>query len=456
MYMKRFFALALAILMVVVALPHSPAKAQGKSLQVYLTSIDQPTQDLLNKTIIPAFITANPDVASVEVITGTWGDFDTSLAGWFAAGKGPDIVYLGSEYAPVYGKLLANLDQYINAKTFPALKSYLPGAISTVTFDGHIRGLPLLFSPRPIFYRTDLVKGAPSLKDFKPPLTFTAAVQFAKDNSAVANGAITKQAFFNANPGSPDGLFDSQEFIAAIWAAGGELYKADGTSAFDSAQTKEALQFMYDRRRAILPDEKTATLPAFTGTSLSTGTVVSAITPFWNVPAADDKVWANIAIEPYPAGKAGKPTIQVFTDWAGVPAYSPNPDLAAKFLIFLGSTDNVASLQKIAGYIPPRTDAWDALRKSSPLWNTVFDLVTNPKYNVRGFSDIRGSADLRPMLVSEVNLYLTDQLSLADVQTALKIQYDAILLKDGFLGGAPKAAATAAPTAVATAVATAQ
>jgi len=285
-------------------------------------------------------------------------------------------------------------------------------------------------------------------------LTFTDAVKFAKDNSAVASGAITKQAFFNANPGSPDGLFDSQEFIAAIWAAGGALYKKDGTSAFDSAATTEALKFMYDRRRAILPDEKTATLPAFTGTSLSTGTVVSAITPFWNIPAADDKVWASIAIAPYPAGKAGKPTIQVFTDWAGVPAYSPNPDLAAKFLIFLGSTDNVAALQKIAGYIPPRTDAWDALKKSSPLWNTVFALVTNPKYNVAGFSDIRGSADLRPMLVSEVNLYLTDQLSLADTQTALKTQYDAILVKDGFLAGAA-GAATAAPTMAATMAATA-
>jgi len=451
--MKRFFALALAILMVVVALPHSPAKAADKSLQIYLTSIDQPTQDWFNKTAFPAFQKDNPGV-TLEVITGTWGDFDTSLAGWFATGKGPDILYLGSEYAPVYGKLLANLDSYINAKTFPALKDYLPGAIQTVTYDGHLRGLPLLFSPRPIFYRTDLVKGAPALKDFKPPLTFTDAVKFAKDNSAVASGAVTKQAFFNANPGSPDGLFDSQEFIAAICAAGGELYKKDGSSAFDSAQTKEALQFFYDRRRAILPDEKTATLPSPTVSSLSTGTVVSAITPFWNIPAADDKVWASIAIAPYPAGKAGKPTIQVFTDWAGVPAYSPNPDLAAKFLIFLGSTDNVASLQKIAGYIPPRTDAWDALRKTSPLWNTVFDLVTNTKYSVRGFSDIRGSADLRPMLVEQVNLYLTDQKNLADTQASLKKEYDAILTKDGFLGGGA-AAATAAPTMAATAAATA-
>jgi len=141
--MKRFFALALAILMVVVALPHSAAKAEGKSLQIYLTAIDQPTQDWLNKTAIPAFITANPDVASVDVITGGWGDVDASLAGWFAAGKGPDIMYLGSEYGAEYGKLLANLDTYINATTFPALKYYLPGAISTVTYDGHLRGLPL-------------------------------------------------------------------------------------------------------------------------------------------------------------------------------------------------------------------------------------------------------------------------------------------------------------------------
>ena len=32
-----------------------------------------------------------------------WGDFDVTVAGWITTGEGPDIVYLGSEYAATYG-----------------------------------------------------------------------------------------------------------------------------------------------------------------------------------------------------------------------------------------------------------------------------------------------------------------------------------------------------------------
>jgi len=443
--MKRFFALALAILMVVVALPHTPAKAQGKSLQVYVTGIDQKLQDWFNNTAIPAFQKDNPDV-TVSIITGGWGDFDTSVAGWITTGKGPDIVYLGSEYASTYGKLLANIDPYI--KAWPDLKNYLPASLATVTYDGHMRGLPILMASRPVFYRTDLVKGG--AKDFKAPLTFTAAVKFAKDNTVIASAALTQQGFFNSNPGSADGLFDAQEFIGAIWAAGGELYKKDGSSDFDSAQTKEALQFLYNRRRAVLPDEKTATLPAFQGPPIASGKVVSGIFPMWNMPPIGDKLWDNIDIEPNPAGAAGKPNIQVYTDWLSVPAYSPNPDLAASFLMFLGSKDNALAMNTIEGFVPVRTDAWDTL-KASPVWNKILTLTQ--QYG-RGFNGINASADLRPMLVEQVNLYLTDQKNLADTQASLKKEYDAILTKDGFLGGGA-AAATAAPTAAATAVSTA-
>jgi len=369
----------------------------------------------------PAFQKDNPGV-DLNIITGGWGDFDATVAGWMSTGSGPDIVYLGSEYAATYGKLLADMTPYL--KDWKELDQFLPASLETATYDGKLRGLPLLMSPRPVFYRTDLAKM--SGKDFKAPTTFADALQFVKDNTELKDSAVAKQGFIDIG----NGLFDAQEFIAYVWSAGGELYKKDGTSAFDSPETAEALKFMYDRRRAVMPTEKTAGLPAFEGTPLGSGKVVSGIFPMWNVPPLTDKIWDSVAIEPYPAGKNGKQLIQVFTDWLSVPAYSKNQELAGKFLKFIGSKDMALELNKVAGFTPVRKDAWDAIRKDSKVWDRLLTLAE--KYG-RGFSDIRASAELRPLLTEQVTLYLTDQQSLEDTQAKLKSEYDAILKKNGYL-----------------------
>ncbi|MFO7322547.1 MAG: extracellular solute-binding protein, partial [Chloroflexota bacterium] len=276
--------------------------------------------------------------------------------------------------------------------------------------------------PRPIFYRTDLIANP----DAGLPLTFEDALTFVAENSAVENNAITKQGFMDIG----SGLFDAQEFIAYIWSAGGELYYEDGSSAFDSPETAEAMQFMYDRRRIILPTETTAGLPPIEGYPIMSGNVISGIFPMWNMPPVDDEAWENIAMAPYPAGQNGQPLIQVFIDWLAVPAYAPNPELAVEFLKFIGSKDNAIALSNVAGFTPVRQDAWEELRASSPVWNNLLDLAV--EYG-RSFSDIRASAELRPLIVEQMTLYLTDQQSLQDTQRNLKDEYDAILEENGYL-----------------------
>jgi multiple sugar transport system substrate-binding protein len=415
--MKRLIALSFVLVMLLSALVIPAAAQDTKKLEIYITGLTDDTLKWFKETAFPAFEKDHPGT-KLEILTGGWGDFDATVAGWITTGSGPDIVYLGSEYAATYGKLLADMDPSL--KDWADLKNFLPAALETATYDGHLRGLPLLMSPRPVFYRTDLVK------DFKAPTNFDEALAFVKANSEVKDNAISKQGFIDIS----NGLFDAQEFIGYIWSAGGELYNADGTSAFDSDATKEALKFMYDRRRAIMPTEKTAGLPAFQGTPLASNLVVSGIFPMWNVPPVTDDIWKNVAIEPYPAGKNGKQIIQVFIDWLSVPAYSKNQELAGEFLKFIGSKDYAIQLNKVAGFTPVRTDAWEDITKNSPVWARLLELAQK---NGRSFSDIRASAELRPLVVEQVNKYLTDQQSLEDTQKALKDEYDAILKDNGYL-----------------------
>lgn len=423
--MKRLITLAVLLVMVgALIAPMHAAKADSRSLEVYITGLTDDTLKWFNTTVKPAFEAANPGV-TVSFQTGGWGDFDATVQGWLTTGSGPDVVYLGSEYASTYGKVLADMSSYF--KDWPDLKNYLPASLQTATYDGALRGLPILMSPRPVYYRSDLVK------DFKAPATFADAVKFAGDNTVVKSGALAQQGYMDIG----GGLFDWQEFIANLWADGGELYNADGTSAFDSTQTAAALQYMHDRRRAVLPDEKTAGLPQYQGTPLGSNLVVSGIFPLWNAPATnpDDKLWSNIDIEPMPAGpdKGGKQLIQVFTDWLSVPAYSKNQDLAAAFLKFIGTKDYALQLSKVAGWTPVRTDAWGDLKSGSKVWTKLLDIAQ--KYG-RGFNNVNDSAALSKLIITQGTLFVTDQQSLADTQANLKSQYDALLEKDGYVGAA--------------------
>ncbi len=417
--MKARFLMVVAVGLLLIAAVLPAAAQSDNSLEIYIAGLTDDTLAWFNETAFPAFQADHPDV-TLSVITGGWGDFDATVAGWITTGDGPEIVYLGSEYAATFGDLLTDMDPYL--KDWVAENNILPAAIETVTYDGHMRGLPLLLSPRPMFYRTDLAADASVI----PPLTFADSLAFVTANSAVTDGAISKQGFLDIG----SGLFDAQEFIAYIWSAGGELYNEDGSSAFDSAATAEALKFMYDRRRAILPTETTAGLPPFEGVPIASDAVVSGIFPMWNMPPVDDALWDNIAIAPYPAGPNGAPLIQEFIDWLSVPSYVADPTLAAEFLKFIGSKENAIALSTVAGFTPVRTDAWDDIKASSPVWAKMLD--TAVEYG-RAFSDIRASAELRPLITEQVTKYLTDQQSLEDTQAALKEEYDGILEDNGYL-----------------------
>jgi len=419
--MKRALILALVLVMSVLAVlpggPAAPAEArQTQVLEIYITGLTEDTMNWFNDVAFPAFEAANPGV-DCEIITGGWGDFDVTVAGWITTGDGPDIIYLGSEYAATYGDLLMDLDPYF--QDWEDWGQYLSAAIDTVTYDGHVRGLPLLMSPRPIFYRADLMQG-------DVPLAFADALEFYAANTVLEEGAAKQWAFMDIG----NDLFDAQEFIAYIWSAGGELYYEDGTSAFDSEPVAEAMQYMYDRRRIMRPTEDTAGLPPIEGTALESGIVISGIFPMWAVPPTSDPIWDNVAIAPYPAGANGSPLIQVFIDWLSVPAYVDDPALAVEFLKFIGSNENAVALKDVAGFTPTRQDAWDAIKASDPVWSKLLDLAVD--YG-RAFSDIRASAELRPLIFEQMTLFLTDQQSLETTQMLLKEEYDYILEENGYL-----------------------
>jgi hypothetical protein len=108
---KRLVVLALLVV-ATLSVAIAPVAAQAQSLEIYITGLTEDTMNWFREVAFPAFNEVYPDV-ELEILTGGWGDFDATVAGWITTGDGPDIVYLGSEYAATYGDLLADLTPYL-------------------------------------------------------------------------------------------------------------------------------------------------------------------------------------------------------------------------------------------------------------------------------------------------------------------------------------------------------
>ena len=250
----------------------APASSGQTTIKVMLVDyIKDKTDKWLQDEAIPAFQKAHPNIV-VQPIYVTWSTLDETVQGYYTAGDGADILNLGSEYIAQYGDRLADLNQYLGEAAWPDIKQYLPSTLATVTWQGKLRGLPWLTAPRAYMCRTDLAPSSTTFKD---------AIANAKAGTKADGGAVTQAGLVTTGR-----LDDWQEWIELIWALGGQLYKDDGTPQFDSAEAKAALQFMYDRRRAVYATETLADLPEAKGSRLVDGTAACVWGSTWAGPGA--------------------------------------------------------------------------------------------------------------------------------------------------------------------------
>src|SRR3989304_4165144 len=87
-----------------------PSAAEPVALKVYVVDYTADVTDTwLEDEVVPAFQEMYPNV-TVEFIWGSWSTFGETVAGYFAAGAGADILNLGSELDGLHGSQLAPLN----------------------------------------------------------------------------------------------------------------------------------------------------------------------------------------------------------------------------------------------------------------------------------------------------------------------------------------------------------
>ncbi|MFO7537290.1 MAG: extracellular solute-binding protein [Chloroflexota bacterium] len=404
--------------------PAAESGEQPVNLTMMLVDyIPDVTDVWLEEEVVPAFQEEYPHI-NVEFVYVNWGTLDETVQGYFAAGSGADIINLGSEYIAEYGDRLAPLNSYM--ADWGELDAFVPATMDTVTWDGDVRGLPWLTAPRAVMCRQDLLEET----GFDgPPTTLSEALAQAEAGTIIESNTLVRQGY------DADGMLNNwQEYVALLWSLGGDLYHEDGRPAFDTPEAKAALEFMYERRKAILPSDTIAGLPEATGSRLATDEVVCQWGNLWGAPPTGDPMWDNIVLSPGFTSDAfpnSRPVVQVFNDWLAIPAYSPHVTEATTFLQFLGSAENMNAYNAQFGSFPPRRDAWFGFVED-PIMQEMGALMD--EYG-QGFADVRETAQFRDILVAEIDAYFSD---LQDVDTTLaNIQqdYTAVLQNAGRIAG---------------------
>jgi ABC-type glycerol-3-phosphate transport system substrate-binding protein len=411
----------------------APAAA-GTTLKIYLLDYTPDTITWLENTINPAFEAAHPGV-KVEITQGSWTGWDTTFAGFFTAGAGPDIINLGSEMNTLYGKSLADMDQYLGASAWPDISNFGP-ALENAKYDGKLRGLPIFTAPRYVFCRTDLMQTAGWTTG--TPKNFAEWVDFAKKASKIdtATNSLTQQALVPVDAGS---MADWQWWLLVFDSLGGKLYKADGTPNFDSPEALATTKFLLDMRQATYGPaaNAVASLPAGQGsvidvndaTSKDNGAVCLAHSG-WAAPAFTRPVWSKISIDAFAGDPTNfpnsKPVVLAFNDWLAVPEYSQNKQLAADWLKLAFTKEANNKWNETMGLIPARTDSQYGYVTDSPQLKEEAALAT--QYGV-GFANIEESAKLSTIMQDALGKLVTEELTPEEVNAKIQTDYAAALGK---------------------------
>jgi ABC-type glycerol-3-phosphate transport system substrate-binding protein len=408
------------------------APAEATTLKIYLLDYTPDTIAWLKDEINPAFEAAHPGV-TVEITEGSWTGWDTTFAGFFAAGEGPDIINLGSEMNTLYGESLADMDPYLGEAAYPDIANFGP-ALENAKYEGKLRGLPIFTAPRYVFCRTDLMEAAGWTTG--TPKNFAEWVDFAKKLTVIdpATNSLTQQALVSVNAGS---MADWQWWLLVFNSLGGTLYKDDGSPNFDSPEALAATQFLLDMQQATWGPAADAVgqLPTGTGSSIDVDDAtgkdnggVCLAHSGWAAPPFDRPIWEKVTIDPFFGDPANfpnsKPVVLAFNDWLAVPEYTPNKELAADWLKAAFTKEANYQWNETMSLIPARNDAQYGYVTDSPQLKQEAEQAS--QYGV-GFAGIVEAAKLSTIMQDALGKLVTEELTPQEVVEKIQTEYIAAL-----------------------------
>ena len=229
MKMPHFRHLTLSLFVAIAGglLALSYAGAQQITINVLYPGGDQPGAQKTVQALVTPFEKAHPDIKVAFQSVG-WDEAYQKITTDLLAGNAPDVIYIGGRWIAPFAQLggLLPLDSYVGqAKrdSFPA------GVLKGNEFKGKLMGLPVAFSTKALYYRTDLIP--------EPPKTWDALLADAKKVTQEHPG------MYGIGISGAAHVSTTSQFFNFLYQAGGSVFDDQGHVTLDSPAGVEALTF---------------------------------------------------------------------------------------------------------------------------------------------------------------------------------------------------------------------
>lgn len=353
--MKRTLTLALSLLFML------GAAASAQTVIRYLQpGVDQPNLRAPVEAMIEQFEAQYPDIR-VELESVGWNDAYQKITTDMLANNSADVIYIGSRWIPAFSALggIVPMEEYVSSEK---LDMFPEALLDGHRFQGNLYALPIAFSTKVLYYRTDLMDRAPT--------TWEELLSEARRITAETD------AYGIGIPGAAH-VGTVQQFQAFLHQAGGSFFDEDGRVSLETEEAHRALQFYAD---LYLEHEVTPNPIEFNREELPTLFGEGRIAMHINGPWARTIMGIEPDNEQYPYAVAVLPCDArcggvLGADSVAISTSSENKEAAYQFIDFMTSFDVHTERILAAGLTPMLEGQSDLEEFQTPFWQPFVEMV---------------------------------------------------------------------------------
>ena len=351
--------------------------------------------------IIDAFEAENPGV-TIELLERPGQGFRDQIIAELAAGEAPDILKAGfvGEFAFYAGAgATVDLTPYLEEGYSD---DFFPAAWTIATYEGRPYGLPMVSDTHALFYNTDYIAQA----GIEVPQTMDECWSWEEFNEQSRKAMENSDADYGHAA-----LWNAKRWMLFLYGNGGQVLTDDlSASAINSEATIETINWMkswYDE--GLAPGSTSMKASEQANQLFINGSIAFFISGSWHMPDLRAQMtsmgWDVTYLPCTPNGQdadLGGNGLVITKD-------SEHPEIAAEFLKFATSTDNMREYAASAFFNPVRKSATEGLEY--PEFNEQMLL----------FSEVAATVDPHHAAVQGMSIFpqfatiMTDELDLAFV-----------------------------------------
>lgn len=305
---------------------------------------------------IKKYESENPNT-KITIQSVGWDELNSKVVQLYQAGEAPDIMLLGSRSIRQFAELgvLEDLGPYMSDEY---LATRIENLMETAAVDGKQYGVPMAFSSRALFYRTDLID--------TPPTNWDELLATAKK--------INEEEDINGFAIPTDATTGTDELLNFFYQGGGSMVDDEGNLTLNTPENIATLEYL-QQFNGLIPDI-VSTARGDQAQMFVNGDLAMFISGAWEIETLEEGEY-DFATAKLPAGK--EESVNLVTDSYVVSSISENKDLAWDFIEFMGQPDQQFMVTDAYQWYPVTKAEEDRERYQEEIIKPFIDIIPSGK-----------------------------------------------------------------------------